>query len=87
MGNIRTYTVGGVTVKVSGFNRVDSNGAWSTSYLGVYAQGLGVTNFSEGNGSNDQHTVDSNGGNRDYVEFEFSSPDRNRSGLPGLRYS
>jgi hypothetical protein len=74
MGNIRSYTVGGVTVKVSGFNRVDSNGAWSTSYLGVYTHGLGVTNFSEGDGSNDQHVVDSNGGNRDYVMFEFSSP-------------
>ena len=74
MGNIRSYTVGGVTVKVSGFNRVDSNGAWSTSYLGVYSHGLGVTNFSEGNGSNDQHVVDNVGGNRDYLLFEFSTP-------------
>ena len=73
-GNIRTYTVSGVTVKVSAFNRVDSNGAWSTSYLGVYSQGLGVTNNTEGNGDNDRHTVDSNGGNRDYVLFEFSAP-------------
>ena len=73
-GNIRTYTVGGVTVNVSGFNRVDSNGAWSTAWLGVYAQGLGVTNFSEGSGSNNQHVVDNIGGNRDYVLFEFSSP-------------
>ena len=73
-GNIRTYTVSGVTVKVSGFNRVDSNGAWSTAWLGVYSHGLGVTNNTEGTGSNDQHAVDSNGGNRDYVLFEFSSP-------------
>ena len=64
----------GVTVNVSGFNRVDSNGAWSTSWLGVYAQGLGVTNFSEGNGSNNRHVVDNIGGNRDYVLFEFSAP-------------
>ena len=63
-----------MTVNVSGFNRVDSNGAWSTAYLGVYAQGLGVTNFSEGTGSNNQHVVDNIGGNRDYVEFEFSTP-------------
>jgi hypothetical protein len=75
-GNIRSFTVGGVTVNASGFNRVDSNGAWSTGYLGVYALGLGVTNFSEGTGSNNQHVVDSIGGNRDYVEFEFSSPVR-----------
>jgi subtilisin-like proprotein convertase family protein len=73
-GNIRTYTVSGVTANVSGFNRVDSNGAWSTSYLGVYAHGLGVTNFSEGTGANDQHVVDNIGGNRDYVLFEFSAP-------------
>ena len=64
----------GVTVNVSGFNRVDSSGAWSTAWLGVYAHGLGVTNFSEGNGDNDRHVVDNIGGNRDYVLFEFSSP-------------
>ena len=72
-GNIRTYTVSGVTVKVSGFNRVDSSGAWSTAWLGVYTHGLGVTNFSEGNGDSDRHVVDNIGGNRDYVLFEFSS--------------
>ena len=64
----------GVTVSVSGFNRVDSNGAWSTAYLGVYSHGLGVTNFSEGNGDNNRHVVDNIGDNTDYVEFEFSSP-------------
>ncbi len=72
LGNIRTYTVNGTTVKVSGFTRADSNGAWSTGYLGVYSHGLGVTNNTEGNGDNDRHTVDSNGGTRDYVLFEFS---------------
>ena len=79
-GNIRTYSASGVTVNVSAFNRQDSNGAWSTSYLGVYTHGLGVTNFSE-DGSNDTHVVDnvvpptgSTPSNRDYVEFEFSSP-------------
>jgi hypothetical protein len=53
---------------------VDSNGAWSPSWLGVYGQGLGVTNSSEGSGSNNQHVVDNIGGNRDYVMFEFSAP-------------
>ncbi len=57
---------------MSGFTRADSNGAWSTGYLGVYSHGLGVTNNTEGNGDNDRHTVDSNGGTRDYVLFEFS---------------
>ena len=37
-------------------------------------RGLGVTNFSEGSGSNNQHVVDNIGGNRDYVLFEFSTP-------------
>ena len=30
-GNIRTFTVNGVTVNASGFNRVDSGGAWSAA--------------------------------------------------------
>src|SRR5262249_10325005 len=71
LGNVRTFTVNGITVKVSGFTRRDSDGLWSAGYLGVYSHGLGVTNQYEGNGSNDQHTVDSNGGTRDYVLFEF----------------
>ena len=73
-GNIRTYTVSGVTVNVSGFSRLDSNGAWSTAWLGVYAHGLGVTNSNEGNGDNNRHMVDSVDLGRDYVLFEFSSP-------------
>jgi hypothetical protein len=73
-GNIRTFTQGGVTVNVSGFGRKDSNGAWSKAWLGVYAQGLGVTDSAEGTGSNNQHVVDNIGGYRDYVEFEFSTP-------------
>ena len=32
-----------------------------------------MTNNTEGNGNNDRHTVDSNGGTRDYVLFEFST--------------
>jgi hypothetical protein len=73
-GNIRTFTVNGVTVNVSAFSRADSNGAWSTSWLGVYSLGLGVTGPSEGDGSNNQHVVDNIGGSRDYVLFEFSAP-------------
>ena len=73
-GNIRTYTMNGITVKVSAFSRADSNGAWETSYLGVYPQGLGVTNSHEGNGDNNRHTVGNLNGYRDYVLFEFSTP-------------
>ena len=63
-----------MTVNVSGFNRVDSNATWRTAYVGVYSQGLGVTNSSEGTGSSNQHVIDNIGGNRDYVMFEFSAP-------------
>src|SRR5262249_51204720 len=45
-GNIRTFTAGGVSVKASAFSR-DTNGAWSTAYLGSYGGGLGVTDGSE----------------------------------------
>ena len=38
-GNIRTFTVSGVTVNVSGFSRRDSNGAWTTSWLGLFSEG------------------------------------------------
>ncbi|HWI67890.1 MAG TPA: hypothetical protein VNS88_05890, partial [Nitrospiraceae bacterium] len=73
-GNIRTYTMNGITVKVSAFSRADSNGAWGTAYLGVYPNGLGVTNSHEGDGSNNRHTVGNLNGYRDYVLFEFSAP-------------
>jgi hypothetical protein len=73
-GNIRPFTVDGVTVNVSGFSRRDSNGAWTTSFLGLYNEGVGVTGPSEGTGSNNQHAVDNIGGYRDYVLFEFSAP-------------
>jgi len=64
-----------VTVKVSAFSRADgSNEAWSTSYLGLFSHGLGVTDSSEGNGDNDRHKVDNIGGRNNYVLFEFSAP-------------
>ena len=62
-----------MTVNVSAFSRHDSNGVWSTGYLGAYAQGLGVTDINEGTGSNNRHVVDNIGGDHDYVELEFSS--------------
>jgi len=68
-GNIRTFSSGGVSVKASGFSR-DSSGVWSTAWLGAYGGGLGVTDNSEGDGSNNMHTVD-NVGDKNYVLFEF----------------
>jgi len=71
-GNIRTYVVDGVSVKVSAFSRTTA-GTWAKAYLGAYAGGLGVTDANEGTGSNDEHTVDNNV-NNNYVLFEFSQP-------------
>ncbi len=71
-GNVRTYTVGGVSVKVSAFSRT-TGGSWAAAYLGAYSGGLGVTDSSEGDGSGDLHTVD-NVGRLNYVMFEFSQP-------------
>ena len=48
-----------------------TTGAWSTAFLGSYGGGLGVTDSSEGDGSNNTHTVD-NIGRDNYVLFEFS---------------
>ena len=63
-----------MTVNVSGFSRNYSTSAWSTSWLGLFDTGLGVTGRSEGNGSNNQHVVDNIGDSDDYVLFEFSAP-------------
>ncbi len=72
-GNIRTFTAGSgstaVSVKASAFSR-DSGGTWTTAYLGSFSGGLGVTDSSEGSGSNNTHTVD-NIGRDNYVLFEF----------------
>ena len=73
-GNIRTFAVNGVTVKASAFSRTDSGGAWAPAYLGLYSGGLGVTDTSEGDGSNNTHKVDNIGGRNNYVLFEFSAP-------------
>lgn len=69
-GNIRTFTVNGISVKASAFSRT-SAGSWATAYLGQYSGGLGVTDSSEGDGSNNRHTVD-NIDRNNYVLFEFS---------------
>src|SRR5262245_37341133 len=76
-GNIRTFTANGVSVKASGFSRRYSNGSWATGYLGLYSEGLGVTDGSE-DGANGSHRVDNIGSGdtrrNNYVLFEFSVP-------------
>ena len=72
-GNIRTYTFGTLSVKVSAFSRLKSSATWYTAYLGAYSSGLGVTDGAEGDGSADRHVVD-NIDRNNYVLFEFSSP-------------
>lgn len=71
-GNIRSFTVNGVKVNVSAFSRT-SSGYWSKAYLGIYSGGLGVTDSSEGDGSNNRHTVD-NLDRDNFILFEFSEP-------------
>ena len=72
MGNLRTFTVNGVSVKVSAFSRKTS-GTWASAYLGAYAHGLGVTDSGEGDGSNNRHVTD-NLDRVNYVLLEFSEP-------------
>jgi hypothetical protein len=69
-GNIKTYTVNGVSVNVSAFSRT-TGGTWNTAYLGAYSDGLGVTDGSE-NGASGTHKVD-NVGRYNFVLFEFST--------------
>ncbi len=74
-GNVKTFTLdNGVKVKVTGWSRNKSTGAWAPAYVGAYGGGLGVTDsVSDGNGSNDQHTLD-NGGADNYLLYEFDQP-------------
>jgi hypothetical protein len=71
-GNVRVFTVNGVSVKATAFSRTKgATGSWATAYLGLYSGGLGVTDTSEGDGSSNKHTVD-NIGRDNFVLFEFS---------------
>ncbi len=72
-GNIRTFTVNGISVKVSAFSRFKNAATWETGYLGLYSSGLGVTDRYEGSGGNGSHRVD-NIDKNNYVLFEFSTP-------------
>jgi hypothetical protein len=69
-GNVRNFSQSGVNVQASAFSRNTTNG-WQNAYLGLFGDGLGVTNRNEGDGSNGNHRLD-NGGSQDYILFKFS---------------
>ncbi|NEN91781.1 MAG: hypothetical protein F6K48_23905, partial [Okeania sp. SIO3H1] len=69
-GNIRTFNAGDLSVNASAFSR-DEHGNWDEGFLGSFSGGLGVTDTSEGDGSNSLHKVD-NVYRDNYVLFEFS---------------
>ncbi|MGE3344581.1 MAG: SdrD B-like domain-containing protein, partial [Vicinamibacterales bacterium] len=72
-GNIRTFSAGGVGVKVSAFSREKNKNTWAKAYVGAFGSyGLGVTDGSE-SGSGVTHTVDNNGRNN-YLMFVFDEP-------------
>lgn len=76
VGNIRTFSAGGVSVKASAFSRHKNSGAWAPAFLGAFGQyGLGVTDTTE-NGNNNTHKVDNVGDRLNIIMFEFSQPVR-----------
>ena len=77
-GNIRSFSSGGVNVRVSAYGTTGPGGRLERAYLGQYRGGLGVTNQNEGSGSSRHHTLD-NYASTDFILFEFSqsvTPDR-----------
>jgi subtilisin-like proprotein convertase family protein len=71
---IGTFSMNGVNVNVSGWSRDKSPGDFAPADFLVYPEGLGVTDFvSDGDGSNDQHTLDNHGA-YNYLLFEFDQP-------------
>ncbi|MEM1069868.1 MAG: SdrD B-like domain-containing protein, partial [Planctomycetota bacterium] len=71
LGNSRTFTSDGVTIRTSAYSSRSDLTDFEDAYLGRYSSGLGVTDSSEGNGSNSKHRVD-NIYRFNYVLFEFS---------------
>lgn len=63
--------IDGISFTVTAWSR-SSAGTVTTAYLGRYDSGLGVTNRSEGNGSNNRHTID-NADGYDFVQLVFNT--------------
>jgi hypothetical protein len=78
VGNVRTFTSGGVTVSVSGWSYTydvapGTDNALGQAALGRWSSGLGVCNVTETPCSSPDHQVD-NVGIDDWVLFVFSAP-------------
>lgn len=71
-GNARTFTSGGINVRVSGWQALASGGGYTVSnaYLARFGTGLGVTGQGDSNGGSNLHTVD-NLGRFDFVLLQF----------------
>ena len=68
-GNVRSFTQNDVSVDVSGFSYHKHSGTWHEAYVGVYSNGLGVTNVYE---NTNAHRTD-NRGSIDFLVFEFDT--------------
>lgn len=74
-GNVRSFTIGGVTVKASAWSLTAGTGntMFENASLGQYSTGLGVCNRDEGSRcSSPEHQV-SNNDSMDFVLFQFSA--------------
>lgn len=74
-GNVRTFTVNGVTITVTAWSLTGNSGTtFQTGNLGRWPTGLGDCNQIEGTDcASPEHQVDNNG-NYDFVLFQFSAP-------------
>jgi len=74
-GNVRTFTVSGVTVTATAWSLTGNFGTtFESSQLGQFSTGLGVCSRAEGtNCDSPNHQVD-NVGHYDFVLFQFTSP-------------
>ena len=74
-GNVRTFTVSGVTVTATAWSLTGNGGTtFESSQLGQFSTGLGVCNRGEStNCDSPDHQVD-NVGHYDFVLFQFTSP-------------
>ena len=68
-GNVRTFSVDGISVEVSAFSHRKGSNRFNQAYVGAYNGGLGITNPHE---SIFAHRVD-NRGSIDYLVFEFDT--------------
>jgi len=70
--NSRSFTSNGVTLTARAFSREllgCNTVSWSSSYLGNYTTGLGITNGSE---TASDYRLDNAGGKKDYLLLQFS---------------